>query len=216
MSIDKFLKFFVPKDHSFFPLFENASNNLVKAARLLKELMSKEDPAEHDKINKEIRDFEHIGDEITNKTYEQLNKSFITPFDREDIHKLTTNIEDVLDAIYGISRRICLYKPQKFLPAYEKFADLILEAAIEIEKAVICLKDPASHIEKIKISCNRVKNIERLADKIYFDGILELFEKEENPKEILKKNKIFEIVERCADKQKDVTETIKSILIKIA
>ena len=215
MNIDKFLKIFVPKDHSFFPLFEKAAGNLIKAAQTLKELMTKEDPAEHDKINKEIREFEHIGDDITNKTYEQLNKSFITPFDREDIHELTANIDDVLDSIYGVSKRIYLYKPQKFLPAYEKLADLILEAAIEIEKAVIFLKDPAAHIEKITASCNKVKAIENLADEIYFEGISQLFEKEENSKELLKNNKILEILERCVDEQKDVTETIKSILIKI-
>jgi len=216
MSIDKFLKFFVPKDHSFFPLFEAASSNLVKAAQALKELMTKEESTEHDRINKEIKAIEHIGDEITNKTYEQLNKSFITPFDREDIHELTSNIDDVLDSIHGVSKRICLYKPKKFLPAYEKLADLILEAAIEIEKAVTCLKDPASHVEKITDACNRVKKIESYADEIYFEGILQLFEKEENPKELLKNNKILEILERCVDEQEDVTETIKSILIKIA
>ena len=216
MNIDKFLKIFVPKDHSFFPLFEHASSNLVKAARMLKELMSKEDPAEHDRINKEIREIEHIGDDITNKTYEQLNKSFITPFDREDIHELTSNIDDIVDSIYGISKRICLYKPKKFLSVYKKLADLILEAAIEIEKTVICLKDPASHIEKITASCNKVKAIESSADEIYFEGILHLFEEEENPKELLKNNKILEILERCVDEEEDVTETIKSILIKIA
>ena len=114
MNIDSFLKFFVPKDHSFFPLFESDAHNLVKATELLKELMASTSTAEeHERIYKEIQDVEHIGDEITNKTYEQLNKSFITPFDREDIHELTAHIDDVVDSINGISRRICLYKPKK-------------------------------------------------------------------------------------------------------
>ena len=216
MNIDKFLKFFVPKDHSFFPLFESASNNLVKAARLLKELMTKEEPAEHDRINKEIRDIEHIGDEITNKTYEQLNKSFITPFDREDIHELTSNIDEVLDLMHAISKRIYLYKPKKLMPVYEKMADLILKGAIEIEKAVSYLKDPASHMKEIRASCDAVKNIEHLADEIYFEGVLHLFEEEENTKELMKNNKILEILERCVDQQEDVTDTIKAILIKMA
>ena len=89
MNIDSVLKFFVPKDHSFFPLFEADAQNLVKATELLIKLMSSSDQAEHELINMEIRDVEHAGDEITVKTYEQLNKSFITPFDREDIHELT-------------------------------------------------------------------------------------------------------------------------------
>ena len=120
MNIDSFLKFFVPKDHSFFPLFESDAQNLVKATELLKELMSSTEPEEHERIYKEIKDVEHIGDEITNKTYEQLNKSFITPFDREDIHELTAHIDDVVDSINGISRRICLYKPKKLMPVYAR------------------------------------------------------------------------------------------------
>ncbi len=114
MNIDSFLKFFVPKDHSFFPLFESDAHNLVKATNFLKSLcqvLSTVD--EYERIYKEIQDVEHIGDDITNKTYEQLNKSFITPFDREDIHELTAHIDDVVDSINGISRRICLYKPKK-------------------------------------------------------------------------------------------------------
>jgi predicted phosphate transport protein (TIGR00153 family) len=216
MNIDKFLKIFVPKDHSFFPLFEQAASNLVKAAHLLKELMATEDLTEHDRLNIEIKKIEHIGDDITNKTYEQLNKSFITPFDREDIHELITNIDDVLDSIYGVSKRMCLYKPKRFITTYEDLTDLILEASIEIEKAVACLKDPAAQIKKIMAACSKVKDIETLADETYFDGISKLFEREENPKELLKKNKIIETLERCVDEQKAVTETIKSILIKIA
>ena len=216
MNIDKFLKLFVPKDHSFFPLFESAVGNLNKASKLLKELMEKGDPAEYDRIFKEIRDVEHIGDQITNKTYQQLNKSFITPFDREDIHELISNIDNVLDSIHGISKRICLYKPKKFIPAYKKLADLILEATVELEKAVVCLKDPAVHLEEITTSCNKVNEIEHLADEIYFEGMLLLFEKEEDPKELMKNNKILEMLERCVDEQEDVTDTIKTILIKIA
>src|SRR4030042_2517788 len=133
MNIDKFLKFFVPKDHSFHPLFEAAAKNLVKAAELLNELMSTTEQEEHEKIYKEIKDVEHIGDDITDKTYEQLNKSFITPFDREDIHELTAHIDDVVDSINGVSRRICLYKPKKLLPVYRQMADMINEDGKEIE-----------------------------------------------------------------------------------
>ena len=216
MNIDKFLKIFVPKDHSFFPLFESASKNVVEAAHLLKELMATEDLTEHERLNIEIKKIEQIGDDITNKTYEQLNKSFITPFDREDIHELITNIDYVLDSIWGVSKRMCLYKPKRYITVYEDLTELILEASIEIEKAVACLKEPAANIKMIRAICDKVSDIENLADEVYFKGISQLFEKEENPRELLKKNKIIETLERCVDEQKDVTETIKSILIKIA
>lgn len=216
MNIDSVLKFFVPKDHSFFPLFESDIQNLVKATELLKELMASTEFGEHERIHKEIRDVEHIGDEITTKTYEQLNKSFITPFDREDIHELTAHIDDVVDSINGISRRICLYKPKKMIPIYKEMAELIYEAAKELETAIHCLKDPVSNKEKITACCDKVKEIEHRADELYFVGVSELFEKEEDPKELLKNNKILEILERCVDEEEDVTDTLKAILIKMA
>lgn len=216
MNIDSVLKFFVPKDHSFFPLFESDAQNLVKAAELLRELLASTDAVEHEKYYKIIRDVEHVGDEITIKTYEQLNKSFITPFDREDIHELTANIDDVVDSINGIARRICLYKPKKMMPIYKEMAEFIFEGAKEIEAAIHCLKDPVSNKGKITRACARVTAIEHEADEIYFVGVSELFEKEEDPKELIKNNKILEILERCVDEEEDVTDTLKAILIKMA
>jgi len=216
MNIDSFLKIFVPKDHSFFPLFESDAQNLVKASELLRELLSSVDVTEHERFYKEIRDVEHIGDDITNKTYEQLNKSFITPFDREDIHELTANIDDVVDSINGIARRICLYRPKKLMPIYKELAELVYEAAKEVETAIHCLKDPVSNKEKISRACSIVTVIEHKADEIYFTGVSELFEKEEDPKELIKNNKILEMLERCVDEEEDVTDTLKSILIKMA
>jgi uncharacterized protein len=216
MSIDSILKIFVPKDHSFFPLFESDAQNLLKATVLLKELMASTESGEYEKFHNDIRDIEHIGDEITNKTYEQLNKSFITPFDREDIHELTAHIDDVVDSINGISRRIFLYKPKKLIPIYKEMAALIYDAAKEIETAIHCLKDPVANKEKITKACGVITFIEHKADELYFLGISELFEKEEDPKELLKNNKILELLERCVDEEEDVADTLKSILIKMA
>ena len=216
MNIDSILKIFVPKDHSFFPLFESDAQNLLKAAELLKDLLSRTEIEDHERLYKEIRDVEHKGDEITNKTYEQLNKSFITPFDREDIHELTANIDDVVDTINGIARRICLYKPKKMMPIYKEMAELVYEGAKEVETAIHCLKDPVANKEKITRACDIVTAIEHKADELYFTGISELFEKEEDPKELIKNNKILEMLERCIDEEEDVTDTLKSILIKMA
>jgi predicted phosphate transport protein (TIGR00153 family) len=216
MNIDTFLKFFVPKDHSFFPLFESDAQNLVKAADLLRTLMASTSVEDHDRLNKEIRDVEHIGDEITVKTYLQLNKSFITPFDREDIHELTATIDDVVDTINGISRRVCLYKPKKLIPVYKEMAELIYQAAKELEIAIHGLKDAPAHKAKIMTACEKVNKIEHDADELYFVGVAELFEKEEDTKELLKNNKILELLERCVDEEEDVTDTLKAILIKMA
>ena len=216
MNIDKFLKFFVPKDHSFYPLFEEDARNLVKASMLLDQLMSSSEIEEHERIYKEIRDVEHVGDQITDKTYQQLNKSFITPFDREDIHELTARIDDVVDSINGIGRRICLYKPKNLMPVYKQMAEMIVEGAKEVEKCIHCLNDAAANKKEITAACDKVKDIEHKADEYYFIAVSELFEKEKDPAELLKNNKILEILERCVDEEEDITDTIKSILIKMA
>lgn len=216
MNLDNILKFFVPKDNSFFPLFEEDARNLVKAAGLLKQLMSSPNQEDHDRLSNEIREVEHFGDEITNNIYSQLNKSFITPFDREDIHELTAHIDDVIDSINGISRRISLYKPKKLPPVYNTMAEFIYKGAIEIEAAIHCLKDPVTNKNKITKACEKVKQIEHDADEVYFIGISEIFEKELDTKELLKNNKILEILERCVDEEEDVTDTLKAILIKMA
>lgn len=216
MNIDKILKFFVPKDHSFYPLFEEDAKNLVTAAELLKQLLSSTSVEDHERLYKEIKEIEHIGDEITDRTYQQLNKSFITPFDREDIHELTANIDDVVDSINGIGRRICLYKPKNLMPVYEQMATMIVDAAKEIEACVHCLNDIAANKEGIFRACENVTKIEHKADEYYYVAISELFEQEKDTAELLKNNKILEILERTVDEEEDVTDTIKSILIKIA
>jgi predicted phosphate transport protein (TIGR00153 family) len=216
MNIDKILKFFVPKDHSFYPLFEEDAKNLVKATELLKLLMSSSDLEDHERIYKEIKDVEHIGDQITDKTYEQLNKSFITPFDREDIHELIAHIDDVVDSINGVSRRICLYKPKHLMPVYKEMSEMIYEAAKEIEICIHCLNDAAANKDEISKACSNVTRIEHKADEYYYVAVAELFDKEKDAAELLKNNKILEILERCVDEEEDITDTIKAILIKMA
>jgi predicted phosphate transport protein (TIGR00153 family) len=216
MKLESLLQLFVPKDHTFFPLFEQGAQNVVKASVLLKELMVYNQTEDHERVNKEIKDLEHIGDEITGQIYEQLNTSFITPFDREDIQELTSHLDDVIDSINGISRRMCLYQPKNILPVYTGLAEMIHEAAREVEIAVRCLNDPSKYKDQISAACDKVSEIEHRADEMYFAGVMELFEKETNSKELLKNNKILELLERCIDEQEDITDTIKTIIIKMA
>jgi predicted phosphate transport protein (TIGR00153 family) len=216
MNTDAIRKFFVPKRQYFFPLFESSAVNLVKASLLLKELMESSDRSEHERINTEIKSIEHTGDEITVKIYDQLNNSFITPFDREDIHELNGHIDDVVDSINNISRRVCFYKPERMIPAYSNLAGLILDGSKEIETAVHYLKDLAANKRKMSAAFERVKQIEHEADEIYFQGVSELFQNEENAKELLKNNKILELLERCINQEEDVADTIEAILIKMA
>ncbi|MBI5009186.1 MAG: DUF47 family protein [Bacteroidia bacterium] len=215
MKADSFLKFFVLKEHAFADLFEESSQNLLKAAILLNELMLNSKPEDFERIYREIKNVEHRGDDITRKTYEQLNKSLITSFDREDIHELTAHIDDTVDLIDEISRRIVLYKPKKLIPVFIDISKLILEAAKDIERAVLLLKHPESNKVRIMEICNRIKITEHKADDVYFSGASELFIHESYTKELIKISKILENLERCINEEEKIANTLKTIIIKI-
>jgi uncharacterized protein Yka (UPF0111/DUF47 family) len=102
------------------------------------------------------------------------------------------------------------------MPIYKEMAQLVFEGAKELETAISCLKDPVANKERITRACGIINAIEHKADELYFKGVSELFEKEEDPKELIKNNKILEILERCVDEEEDVADTLKSILIKMA
>jgi Phosphate transport regulator (distant homolog of PhoU) len=216
MNFDKFLKFFVPKDDSFFPLFENDAQNLITACISLKKLLNAEDEEKRSKYIKKIKDIEHHGDEITQQIYDQLNRSFITPFDREDIHELATNIDDVVDSIKGVSRRINLYRPKEVSLIFGEIAEVLHQAGLEVEISVNGLSHPGSKKEIILEACRNLNKLEKKADDLYHSGIRALFEEEKDAIELIKKKDILETLEKCVNKAENISDTIKEILIKMA
>lgn len=215
MKADRLLKFFVPKENAFVDLFEENSRNLVNAARLLKEMMLDSSYEQFEIFQKEIKNIEHTADSVTNKIYEQLNKSLITAFDRDDIHQITGHLDEVVDLINGVSRRIVLYRPKKLAPVFVDLTGLILEAAQDINSAIILLRSPEANKLKIIETCSRIKDWERKADELYFSGVSDLYSGESDTKELIKISKILETLEKCINEEEKVSNTIKTIIIKI-
>jgi len=216
MKVDSFLKLFVPKDHDFFPLFEQDGKILIKAAELLKQLMATNTIEEREPFQKQIKEVEHEGDEITHHIYKQLNKSFITPFDREDIQSLASSMDDVTDYINGTSQRIELYKPKKILPEFVEFAEIIFQAAKEIEFSLLNLKDAGKNREKILQATINLNTLENKADDLYHSCISKLFEEEKDTIELIKNKEIIATLEKTVDTAEDVSDIIKTILIKMS
>jgi predicted phosphate transport protein (TIGR00153 family) len=216
MKLDSLLKFFVPNDTSFFPLFEEDSKILLKATGLLRLLMASETFAQREALSRQIKEVEHEGDDVTHRIYTQLNKSFITPFDREDIQSLASSLDDVLDYINGASQRINLYKPKVIFPPFVEFAEIIHAAAGELDLLLQGLKDAVKNKEKIIQGCIRINTLENKADDLYHNGISDLFEHEKDTIELIKNKEIFGTLEKTVDKAEDVSDIIKTILIKLA
>ncbi|MDP1622793.1 MAG: DUF47 family protein [Bacteroidales bacterium] len=218
MNFNDFIKWFVPKNESFFPFFEGEAKCIVQASELLYDMLTtKKTSEERLEILKQIKKIEYDGDVFTHGVYEQLDKSFLTPFDREDIHQLASSLDDVLDYIHAVGQRIYWYKPKpkKIGEEIKDFAGIIKESAIEIESAVFHLRNANKNKSKILQSCINLNTLENKADDLFFIYMSDLFEDEDKDAiDIIKRKDIISTLEQCVDAAEDVSDIIKTILIK--
>jgi len=215
MGINAFFQKLVPKDKKFFPMFEAQADLIVQAAGMLNEIFITSDPDKHIELFKAIKDLENKGDDVAHEIFDELDKTFITPFDREDIHHLTSTLDDVLDLINGSSQRIKLYKLKKFPAEFVRFSAVILSGSNEIRSAVrelYNLKRP----EMIRQACIRINEVENQADDLYHAVISDLFENEKDAIELIKKKEVLHTMERASDRMEDVSDVLKTIIIKLA
>lgn len=213
MRLDGFLQFLVPKDKKFFPLFEQASANLVKTSQVLNELVNTADIAKRKDYIREIEHLEHMGDNITHLIFNELGTNFITPFDREDIHELASAIDDVLDLIHGAAKRLDLYKVNEVHESISKLSEIILSGSIELNVAVCQLKN-MKDVSLIKEACVKMNSLENLADEVFNNSIARLFEEEKDAVKIIKYKEILSALETATDKVEDSANVIQSIIIK--
>ena len=213
MSIDKVLKFFQPKDKTFYPLFGKAADNIVTISNMLLQCVKETDNEKREAVIKEIEHAEHIGDEITHEIMNNLNTVFITPFDREDIHYLASTIDDVADHVKDAALRIKLYKPHNVPSAVIKMAELISEGAVKVKAAIEELRD-MRNVEKLRKMIIEINNVENQSDAIFELALTDLFANEKDPIEIIKIKDIIAKMESASDRCEDIANVIESIIVK--
>lgn len=207
------LQFFIPQDKKFFPMFEQASANLLEISKVLDKMVKESSMEKRVAYIREIERLEHVGDGHTHEILKELSANFITPFDREDIHNLVTSLDDIVDYIHGSAKRIELYKVTEIGPAMIKLAELILQGAEELHVAVCGLRD-IKKSGRIKEACVKINSIENHADDIFDMRIAELFENEKDAVKIIKVKEILSALETATDKCEDAANSIESIVIK--
>jgi predicted phosphate transport protein (TIGR00153 family) len=215
MSLNSIFQFFVPKDKKFFPLFEEATTNVVKMAELMLETVNTKDNERRIELVKEIDRLEHVGDQLSHSIFTELSSNFITPFDREDIHALTSAIDDVADFIHGTANRIMMYKITVFGEAIIKLSELVLYASQELDKAVKELKNIKS-LRNITDALVRINSIENQADYVFDKAVADLFEFEKDALTVIKYKEILSSLETATDKAEDAANVIESIIVKYA
>lgn len=215
MSLNTIFQYFVPKDRKFFPLFEQASSNLIKLGEKLVEAVNCEDLLRRKELYKEISNLEHVGDEITHHIFLELGKNFITPFDREDIHRLASAVDDVADYIHGSANRMLLYNVIEITPPIKELSNLILEAVTDLDKAIRELRN-LKNIRAIADSCVRINSIENKADDVFDKAVGQLFDYEKDAVVVIKYKEVLFGLETATDKCEDAANVLEGILIKHA
>ncbi len=199
----------IPREKIFFQLLEEESKNVLAGAVAFSELIQNFDHLA-DKRNK-IKDIEHHGDEIVHSIYDRLVKTFITPIDREDISKLASLYDDVLDYIYAVVNRLFLYEVDLATEPMRRFADLVLKSVREIDFAFASIqKIKASEIEA---RCNEVDTLENEADVVLNESVAALF-KTGDAISIIKMKEVYELMETITDKCEDVVQVIRDIILE--
>jgi predicted phosphate transport protein (TIGR00153 family) len=158
----------------------------------------------------EIKFVEHKGDQLTHELMTKLNKTFITPMDREDIHSLCSALDDVLDLIDGASGRLITYKIRQITPGAIQLAKVILHGSEIIVRAVAQLHRPQNILEY----CDQLSQLEKDADRIKGECVARLFENSASPTDIIKWKEIYEVLEATTDKCEDVADVLESVVLK--
>src|SRR5207249_5752227 len=200
----------IPREIKFFELFAELSSNLTEGAKLLRSIL--EDPRDLRIRTEQMQAIEHKGDKSTHAIIAKLNQTFITPFDREDIHKLATSLDDVLDFIHAAAERLTMYKITIAPPAAAELAQIIVRQAEELASAVSLLE---KH-DHVLDHCVEVNRLENEADQVARESIAKLFEREKDPIALIKLKELYEVLETATDKAEDAANVLESVVLKSA
>jgi len=204
---------FIPREESFFGLFEQSAQNMVKAAQGLKKMVDTGGDIE-ERVG-EITELEHQGDTITHQIMAQVHRTFVTPFDREDIALLAHTLDDVTDFIHAAADAMLIYKVECSTPRAKELADIIVQAAAEVERAMPQLRHRAE-LKHILQRCVEINRLENMADRVFRSAMGELFNDSTDFAHIIKWREIYAHMEEATDRCEDVANVLEGVALKHA
>ncbi len=204
---------FVPMEKKFFDLFEEGARNMVKASQVLRGMIDTWEFVGGRVA--EITELEHQGDTITHQIMAQLNRTFVTPFDREDIALLAHTMDDVIDFIHAAADAMLIYKIESPTQRAKELADIIVQAAAEVERAVGKLRRHAD-LKRIPEYCVEINRLENMADRVFRSAMAELFDDTTDIAQVIKWREIYEHMESATDRCEDVANVLEGVALKHA
>lgn len=205
---------FKPKENKFYILLTEMADVVVTAADLIVQAVQQTSHQDHVIYYNLVKEQELKGDAIQEKIFNELNDTFITPFDREDINTLSSRLDDITDLINSCAKRIMLYNPKSIPESALKLALIVKEAALTVSLAINELSIMKQNPDKIKQFCASLNELENKADDVYEHFLIDLFENEKDPFEVIKLKEILHELERATDATEAVGKIIRTIVIK--
>lgn len=200
----------IPRDEQFYDIFGQLAQRLTGCAELLQEIFKT--PAELERYVTEIKRLEHEADNLTRDIIERIDRTFVTPFDREDIHSLASELDDVIDYIDGTARRALIFRITEVPAPANVLAEVLVRAAKCVEGGVRDMKLP----KKVSAANEQLKALEEEGDAIFHDAIGKLFAPGANPLEVIKWKELYDKMEDALDQCEDVGNALQSIALKNA
>ncbi len=204
----------MPKSDDFFSDFEAQSATVVEGAILLKDLL--DDFTNVPAKCQAIKDVEHRGDDITHKAFERLHTQFITPFDRSEIHRLLSRIDDVLDLADAAAERLGLYDIDTVLPESRELAAVLVEQTRKMDEAVKGLRNMKKDPQTILAACQEMNKLENQADTLTRKTMAKLFKRGNDPLTVMKWKEIIDLIEDATDRAEDVANVIEGVVLEHA
>ncbi|MDQ2889875.1 MAG: DUF47 family protein [Gemmatimonadota bacterium] len=198
----------IPRDEQFYDLFTQLAERLSLAARLLHQLFK--EPERHSVHVQAIKAAEHEADQITHDIIDRLDRTFITPFDREDIHQLASALDEVVDLLDGAARRVEIFRITTVHQPAVTLSEVMVRAAAQVEEAVRNMKDP----KIVNLKAEELKKLEEEGDAIYHQSMGALFDGAADAIEVIKWKELYDKVEDALDQAEDVTNVLQSIALK--
>jgi uncharacterized protein len=209
-----FISRLMPREGRFFHLFDGHAKLVVDGALALVEVLRHyDDKPGRDAGIKQIEDAEHAADRITHETVQLLHTTFVTPFDRDDIHRLISRMDDVLDLMQDTGESMVLYDIQRMTPAAAQLAELLLRCTENMQQAVGLMASMADAPAILKI-CQEIDRLESEADRVMRSAISELFRNESDVRQVIKLKAVYESLESATDKCQDVANVIESVVLE--
>jgi predicted phosphate transport protein (TIGR00153 family) len=214
-KVDALVRWLMPKEERFHELFDRDTANLLAAARLFVEFVAVDLSGRRERMPA-LRKLEHDGDDITRHIFDALNSSFITPFDREDIRSLATDLDDVLDYVEGVAQQLINFDLDESPAGLRQFAEILVAMTAEIEGVTERIWNLGKQHE-MQQSIVRISDLENRADDLYNQVIADLFRANgRDPLEIMKWKEIYDGLENACDQCKDYTHIVGNVIVKNA